>query len=466
MGLATYDPTKPSRVTPEDHLVVAEPKKHEIYDHRNTPLWSLEASMQGAPWKLIAYFQQRLGANDAPKGLDLNLKASSQSYNRIDKLELLVQTALSPSFDTKQATMEVTGEAILYSFIVPNREDYFLAESNIGRMGLFRINDVRRGTHEKNSIHTVQYSIVDEITENDPRFGNLYEKSSTVAVFSKQRLIENLNPLLLSETYGQVQSLQTRYKSLVEFYFRSFFDKGFNLMYVPGQDARYYDPFMMEFLLSIVGTADAPEIGRMGRVSMNNGRMADAYTFWTAMAERNWAVLDHVNPRMGRKSPQSFYVGFTARTAYYGNADYLLVPYIYDDSTRTGNLVQEAATGSKCACDDTTDSVPFLFKQTTTSRASRIVLADAVYKVDVGVIPIYTPIHTLTTFVFPEAFYDGRSETLMEILTRDYLKGAPVDIKQLIFMLEFYPKMERLEQFFFGPILMALIKQADRGAYA
>ena len=68
--------------------------------------------------------------------------------------------------------------------------------------------------------------------------------------------------------------------------------------------------------------------------------------------------------------------------------------------------------------------------------------------------------------VFPEAFYDGKTDTLMEILTRDYLKGAPVDTKQLIFMLDFFPKMERLEQFYFGPILMALIKQADRGAYA
>ena len=466
MGLATYDPNKPARVTPEDHMVVAEPKKHEIYDHRNTPLWSLEASMQGAPWQLVAYFQQRLGVNDAPKGLDLNLKPSSQSYNRIEKFELLVQSALSPSFDTKQATMEVSGEATVYSFLVPNREDYFLAESNIGRLGLFRINDVRRGTHERNSVHTVQYTIVDEITDNDPRLANLYEKSSVVTVFSKQRLIENLNPMLLYETYENVMSLKERYLNLVEFYFRSFFRKDFNLMYVPGQDARYYDPFLMQFVLSIVSSVDAPEIGRMGMVSLNNGRMNDAYTFWTAMSERKWSVLDHVNPRLGRKAPASFYSGFQTRSAHYGNADWLVVPYIYDDSMMTANVVQEAVTGSSCYCDDTKDSEPFLFKQTTTSRGTQLPITDAVYPSASGPIPIYTPIHTLSTMVFPEAFYDGKTDTLMEILTRDYLKGAPVDTKQLIFMLDFFPKMERLEQFYFGPILMALIKQADRGAYA
>ena len=466
MGLATYNPNKPSRVTPEDHLVVADPSRHEIYDHRNTPLWSLEASMQGAPWKVIAYFQQRLGINDAPKGLDLNLKASSQSYTRIEHLELLVQSALSPSFDSKQATMEVSGEATMYSFVVPNREDYFLAESNIGRMGLFRINDVRRGTHEKNSIHTVEYAIVDEITENDPRFKNLYDKSSVVMVFSKQRLIENLNPMLLSETYEQMRSLRGRYKNLVEFYFRSFFRKEYNLMYVPGQDARYYDPFMMQFLMSIVSTADAPEIARMGMVSLNNGRMADAYTFWSAMAERDWSILSHVRPRMARKSPRDFYVGFVGRTAHYGNTDWLLVPYSFDDSVLTGNLVQEMTTGSKCVCDDTSNTEPFLFDRTTNSRGEHIEAEDAFYPGAMGLMPIYTPVHTLSSFIFPTAFYDGQTGSLMEVLTKDYLNGAPLDLKQLDFILNYYPKMERLEQFFFGPILMALIKQADRGAYA
>jgi hypothetical protein len=69
MALAKHKPTSPSRVTPHDSSVVADPKMHEIYDHRTTPLWSLDAFLQGSPWQ-VTYFRQKLGKGDPPKKLD------------------------------------------------------------------------------------------------------------------------------------------------------------------------------------------------------------------------------------------------------------------------------------------------------------------------------------------------------------------------------------------------------------
>ena len=96
----------------------------------------------------------------------------------------------------------------MYSFMVPNENDYFIAESNLARLGLFRITNVNRKTHEKESVYIIEYALEDQLTPDHDLFIDIHKKVVNTYFFSKQRLIENKNPILLETTYKVMQGLQ------------------------------------------------------------------------------------------------------------------------------------------------------------------------------------------------------------------------------------------------------------------
>lgn len=460
MALANFKPTETPRIQPTDGSVVASPKKHEIYDHRLEPLWSLDSFISGGPWQ-VEYFRQRLGDSDTPKELDINAPPAYQSYELIQRLELLVQTPLSPSNRDKEQFMEVTGAATVYSFIIPNVNDYFLAESNLARTGLFRVTNVNRRTHERESVYVIEYSLVQELTEENPLFQDLHRKVSVINVFSKQRLIENKNPILLSDTYTKIRELQDRYKDLVKDYFKHFFQTSASTILVPGQLLRTYDPMVADFICQIVSSIDAPEIQRMHLLSVNND---DAYkhdTFWSCMTKRGLNTLSYATRIMSKVRPDFFQGTYFAKSANFGNTDYIVFPTSYDVSSNSAN---GAETTIGMVFSDSPGPLDYI--RTKNGRNQELILSDLTYPLTNQAIPVYTPIYSLETYIFPDTFYDGQANSLIEIVTRDYLKRSPINLEQLIFLLDLYPRLERLEQFYYGPILMTLIKEADRTSYA
>ena len=458
MALATYKPTVLAREAPKDTSVVSEPRKHEIYDHTETPLWSLDAFLSGSPWE-VSYFRQRLGKNDTTKKLDLNSSPAYQSYEKIERLEILVQSALSPSFKDKEQLMEVTGSATLYSFITPNVDDYFIATSNLARTGLFRITNVNRRTFERESVHVIEYSEEKEFVETDPVFQDLTRKVVVTHVFSKQRMVENRNPLLLKHSYDKVANLKFLYKTLVQNYFNSFFQMAGCTLLIPGQIGRHYDPMLAEYVCKIVSVIDAPQIKRMHLLSNNNDESFNRDHLWSLMIKRGKENLPYLTRVMGKIQPTSFTSAFFASSGSFGNADFMIYPKTVDETT-------ESLTGLDAPIVRPPVVDVLGFRQTSTFGGGNLKIEDNVYTELTNAVPIYNPIHSLTSYVFPETFYDGQPSSLIEIITLDYLSRSPMNLDMLLFLVSFYPKMERLEQFYYGPILMTLLKEADRGAYA
>ena len=457
MALATYKPTAAPMEAPMDTSVVAEPRKHEIYDHKETPLWSLDAFLSGSPWE-VTYFRQRLGKNDTPKKLDLNSGPAYQSYEKIEKLEILVDTPLSPSFRDKEQIMEVTGSATIYSFLTPNVDDYFITTSNLARFGLVRVTNVNRRTFERESVHVIEYTVEKEITPDDPEYMDIHRKVVSTHVFSKQRLIENRNPLLLKQNYVKVKSLKALYLEMVQSYFRDFFQMASCTLLVPGQLARHYDPLVTGYVTQIVSSLDAPELQRMHLLSTNNQSSYERENLWSLMLKRGSESLPYLTKRMGKIRPNQLKTAYFARSGNFGNADFLITPMVYD---------QTAVSHTDIAVKDLEPVIvgPLDYQRTTTINGLTIDPSLELYPAGLNEIPYYSSIHSLETYVFPETFYAGERNSVMEVLTMDYIERQPMNLDMLLLMANHYPKMERLEQFYFGPILMTLLKEADRGAY-
>ena len=464
MAIAQWKPEEAPRDPQQEKSVVDNPGKHEIYDHRTTPLWSLDAFLEGSQWE-VTYFAQRLGVNDTVKKLDHNLPPSVQSYNRYEKLELLVSNALNPVYNSDTHEFTVSGVATIPSFMVPNVEDTFYAIANMGRMGLFYIKRVERVTNERESAYNIEYEIRCEITEASPEYQDLQRKTThPVFVYSKQRLIENRNPILIKDTYQQVMDLRHQYLELANFYFDTFLTPYERTFILPGQTTRIYDPYLSNYMLNLVSPRDVRGYPRMNMLSINNDSVYDQETVWSAMFKRGERSLNYVRRQMGVVRPGQFEQAYFGRSATYGNTDYILYPMDADTTVRSetiGNYrVGDYGRGNRVQPKE------LILQRTTDAKMMPVSYVDTMVTVGAQSYPVYTSSAEHTCYLFSAGFYDGQPESLCEIVVLDYLRRSPVSLWQLNTLIQQYPKIERLDQFNYGPFLITLIKEADRGAYA
>lgn len=458
MALAKHKPTSPSRVTPHDASVVADPKMHEIYDHRTTPLWSLDAFLQGSPWQ-VTYFRQKLGKGDPPKKLDIESPPGYQSYECFEKLELLVQSAITPSYKDREGLMEVTGSALTWSFMTPNVDDYFIAQSNLAKLGLFRVTNINRRQHERESVYIVEYMLEEEITEDHILYMDLFRKITSTFVFDKQRLIENKNPILTKRTYAQLKDLHFVFLDLVRQYFRDFFNVQTMTLQIPGQIGRHVDPYVLDFLLKIVPMSEAPMLSKIRFISLNNESSYTQPVLWNVLTNRQHSELSYALRKMGKVNPRQLKTAFFANSGNFANADYVVRPLSGDVS-----LASHSYETSIC---ESIPAIGSLSLTETKNHKGEIPLPTEILYTDLpNALPGYLSVESTESYIFQDSFYDSVPNTVLEIMVLDYLRHQPINLNQLAFVVDLYKDMPRVEQFYYGPILMLLLKEAERGAYA
>lgn len=457
MALAKHKPTIAPRVPPVEQSVVSNPRKHEIYDHRTTPLWSLDAFLQGSPWS-VKYFRQRLGVSEPTKKLDIAAPAAYQSYQCYEKLELLVQSAITPSYKDREGLMEVSGSALTWSFMVPNENDYFIAESNLARLGLFRITNVNRRQHERESVYIIEYQLEQELTEDHELYKNIHEKVVDTYVFSKQRLIENKNPILTKRTYAQLNDLHYTFKQICYFYFSSFFNVQTMTLQIPGQIGRHIDPYVLDFLLEIVPIHDAPILGKIRFISLNNDPVYTRPVIWKVLTNRNIQELPYAIRKMGKINPRDIRTAFFATSGNFANADYVVRPLADDNSllsqTYETALCSSALPGS------------LALSVSKNAKGEIPITEEILYQNLPNALVAYLPVESNESYVFGNDFYEGHASSVLEIMLLDYLRQQPINLDQLSFVTSLYMEMPRVEQFYYGPLLLLLLREAERGAYA
>ena len=457
MALAKHTVKTESRVEQVEPTVVAQPRKHEIYDHNTTPLWSLDAFLQGSPWQ-VTYFRQRLGPNDTTKKLDPNSDPAYQSYDKIEKLELMVRNAITPSYRDRENLMEVTGTAVVFSTVLPNVDDYFIAQSNLSRSGLFRITNVNRLQHERESVFVIDYAIEEEVVEESLSFQDIMRKVVKTFVYSKQRMIENRNPLLLKETYQKLKDLHFHYKELVGWYFRDFFSWQSGTIQIPGQIGRHVDPFVIDFLNQIVSLSDSPILEKTRYVSLNNDPVYQKPNIWSILLSRKEVELSYCERKMGKIRPMDLETPFFATSGSYANADWVIKPFNVEDSNMSSSYINPIR---YCV----TMVVDVDLSETTNTHGQRVVYEDMVFSDLPQPLPLFKPVVRKDGYIFEDSFYDKRPSSVLEICLLDYIRGQPVRLDMLSALVDKYPILGRLEQFYFGPILMVLIKESERGSH-
>jgi hypothetical protein len=214
----------------------------------------------------------------------------------------------------------------------------------------------------------------------------------------------------------------------------------------------------------MVSPRDTEHFPRMNLLSLNQDEGFEQPTVWSMMVRRGLVGLSSVRKLMGTINPYQFQHVHMGRSATYGNTDLIVYPLELDTSMksemlRTGRFAGSCDTSQRPAAEELSYVV-------TTNPAGDYVYTDHVQQVGEQELQVYQPVNSATSYIFSGSFYQGTPSNLLEVVVLDYLRRSPISMTQLKALVGLYPTLPRLEQFYYGPFLMALIKEADRGAHA
>lgn len=439
-------PVNIPRVQPEVY-------KTAVYEESVKPYKSMIAYVDGAPWT-VDYYSQIVGKHSELKSIDTLASNSQQSYTKINNLELRVTSPLSDSYDSATATMKTSGVAHMYGNVVPNVDDHFITETTDRTLTIFKIVDVEVASTSNDTVYEISYTVIGNAQSIPDVYASLIGKTAKEYHFLKNRIADGTNPLVAPEEYKQLIDLNQAYRDILDYHMSVFYSKSNKMMILPGQANKIYDYSAVEFLFKLVDPTEHINLLGVLRAPNVPSVFADQTNIYDILITRQYGMLDQCNKEMAfvRSSvggDNTYILG-----PYYYDIDYLVYPRNPDTTVEVAGVRPYDKTNNLLVATDRKGS-SFLFPE------------DDVVSIPNGSVPLIYSAHKDGYYVFSEGFYNGTQEvSALEILVRSYLKNKTIDLNTLNKLISSYKSMKRMDQYYYGPILLLLIKESSRRTYS
>lgn len=457
MALIGRKPTVPKPAPINKPVVQPEVYKTAVYEETDKPYKSMIAYVEGAPWT-VDYYSQVVGKNSELKAIDTLADGGHQSYIRINNLELRVTSPLSDSYDPDTATMKTTGTAHMYSSVVPNVDDHFITETMDKTITIFKVSGVTVASTSNDTVYEIEYFVIGNAINIPNLYKSLTSKVAKEYNFLKHRIAEGTNPLVAPSEYAQLLNLKKSYTDLLNYYMSIFYSKANKMMLLPGQSKKIYDYNAVEFLFKIIDPTEHNNMLGVLRAPNAPSIFAEQTNIYDVLISRNAVELEQCNKR----------IAFVKSNAS-GENNYILGPYYYDmDYIVYPNDPDFTATLKNQRSLKTED----VSLEVTQSRGHSFLRPEQeVISIPGSSVPLIYNVHKDGYYIFSKYFYDDTEEGTMgisaiEILVRDYINNKTLDVSVLTKLIDSYKNMRRMDQYYYGPILLLLIKEASRKAYS
>lgn len=476
MAIASFKPDADVPVINNTPKIESQNFKSTVIDNSIIPISSLLAYVEGAPWT-VDYFSQVITEDSDLKEQDIGELGIYQQYSKIKQMELRVVDSITGTQNTDTAQMTVTGTALVYPFLTPNVGDMFVTDAGHGQKGIYRIKSVERKSFNKLAVYSIEFNLMIFTETNSKRLADLNAKAINEYVFDKSRLIAGLPPTLHTKDYNNLVSLKRLYATLVEFYFKTFYFKEYDTLVIPNQNTGIYDSFLVEYILKIVDTLDAYEIRFVRNYATDNEPFLAQEQFWTALYNRDINILKFCNRNMGLVMTKFFNYNSMFKGFRFSRLTYVVYPTNPDfsliDPNSLSNVGDPLLLDYGVFQDNVFTNAP-IFIPTAMQKIIEVKtqggsLADIINNTAIttnATIPVIYPVLANDTYLFSPAFYNQTSgQSLLETLTSDYILGNSINLEKLLYCVEKYRVWGRLEQFYYIPILLTLIKSSMQGVY-
>jgi len=222
MAIAKVPPVAPAAPLPQPPEIKSNVLQDEVVNAGYTPLKSLITYASGKNW-MSTFFNQKLGPGSEPMAPQLDDAKSMQSYLRIRKFTLKVQSELSRNPNQEKGEMEVTGAAIILPGVVPNIHDAFTADIGDGNVGFFVITNVEQLSMYNDAAYQIEYGLYDYYT---PTISEQMESRVVQdAVYDMDYVHTGKNPIIAYDEYFTRERLEREELGLCDHFFSQFFSK-------------------------------------------------------------------------------------------------------------------------------------------------------------------------------------------------------------------------------------------------
>lgn len=450
---------------PVSSIRIAEPSFSDIAaDTRWSPIQSLMSHIAGASWS-VDYYSQVIDTDSQLTPQAPTLSPVFQQYKRIKSLKLKVTTPLAEEQDDETKAMETRGSAIIFAGVIPNEGDMFLADIGMNSLGVFLI----RATRKKSIFKEAAYEIDYEFSSTDSHYiEDLDAKVVQELVFSESAITHGSSAVILEEEANllkQVESCLIRYGNR---FFDNFFSTEFHTFILPGQLNSVFDPFLTRFVSRHFNAQDSTSLLMLKNMTFGDDSAINQFSVWDALDQRDIHLLKNGFTRAKLVSCSNFRGGSVFNSIRYTGIGQTLYPA----NPRIGvKGLTEAMIkpDSGSTLDDTT---PHTFY----TNVDAPVTGD-----DSSINRIYPPDNMVATlpqgamdadktvslrkvthddhYVFSADFYSGAAGmSVFEAMVRDFVLGKSIDIKHLVKSETLCDRWGALEQFYYLPIIMFILR--------
>lgn len=439
---------------PNTVRIAAPESKTVVTDTRYVPAKSLLTNIEGSSWT-VTYFSQVLDSDSGVAGQNLTLNPLYQQYRRINNFELKVTTPLSVSQEADSKSMNFTGSANVYPFVIPNEGDMFYADIGDGRVGLFKVTSCERLSVFKDTAHKIEYLMVDYL--EDQHQADLDAKTVQTLHYVKDYLLHGQNPLIHDKDHQDLLSLEQWRDDLIKKYFHWFTSREFKTLLVPGQQNPTYDPFAVKAITSYFDTRQAPQLRHLRVLNVDGDQAMKSPCIWDALTNCDERILRHGHRRTGLVFARSFERNPMMEGIYWSGIHYVVYP---KDPELTVDY-------------EFTAQPKFVLSQEIQPLDTRINTLQDIFAENTLFLglpfagaPVINQISMDDHYVFSKAFYEESAEgqSKLELCVRDYLKRKALNTDMLLAMCKVCHAWGGLERFYFIPILLILLNARIRGS--
>lgn len=419
--------------------------KSIVVDSRYENLANLIVHIEGSNWK-VNYYQQVLADDTQVAGHHPTVSPVNQQYIKIEEFILKVDTSLSWQQNNETKSGRVTGSAHVYPPFIPNQGDMFIADVGDGNPAIFKVILSEKLSIFKQASYRIEYELIDYADGH--RLVDLDEKVIDRRFFDMDFLEYGQNPVLLESEKKYVLTIRKYYPILAENYFQRYYSERFRCMVLPIEDKFVYDPFLTKAISRWYSSQDYYKLLEMKVPPIDNIPNLKVESLFDMVEDQNDFSFPILFTKVGMANISQFAISGRLPQLSRMGLEYVVYPLDPGYSVNISDKHRKSIYAN-------TTIFPFddnQYQGNFGNRESR----------DIPLIPI---LNLNNSYIFSKHFYSKDSHLLshLEIQVLRYLKGDHI-VKEVLFeLIESYPKWSPIQQFYFTPFLLMLMKASLRG---
>lgn len=437
-------------IVPDVKMQLAErpDAKSIIVDTDYTPVSHLLTHVEGAKWT-VDYFSQILNIDSAVAGHNPTKSNLYQQYECIHGYVLKVSVALGTSQDDETKVMRVQGTATCYPPLVPNVGDMFLADIGDGKTGIFRVENSEKKSFLKDAVYEITYHLVNYAQGYE--LNDLMNKVIRHLYFWQDFLDYGQDPMLTEEDYHFVRDINREYRFIASRYIERYLSDRYKCFLLPHQDLTTYDYFMNKAISQWLSDRDNIKMRYLNLYNVSDEPSFQSFSIFDVINAREVVALNDCFKEVFKVSTSVFHKLPRIQSLRYSGLKEAILPrnieYTVDDDylcNGEGKILHNHLVSFKSGNFKHRESNPITYLDN---------------------IPMIHPINLNQSYIFSSSFYNNDDEGLshLEILLLSYLEKRALNIRTLSQLIKDWHNWDVMEQFYYTPFVLVLLKAAVRG---